>query len=105
AGGYEVARLPGVVAEVGEDQRACPAARRVVEAVPPGIAKAEIPDLRQYAVLTNVRVIAGHEIATRIIVVHPDIEPQHLAEECRRILRAVIRVAVAAAVAKRDPQH
>ena len=95
-----------VLTDVGNHQRAHPAARRVVEAKLPGVAQAKRPDLteRVYRITVNERVVFGNSVAASIIVIDVDVDAQHLAEERAGILREVHRIAAAATVAHADVQ-
>jgi hypothetical protein len=48
------------------------------------------------------RIVGRHAIAGGIAVGHPDVDPQHLAEQRRRILRVVVRIVAAATIAEAD---
>ena len=98
--------FPRALTDVGDDERAGPAARRIVEAVAPGVPQAEAPDLgvRHNRHAVEERVVGRHAIAGQIGIRHADVDAQHLAQELRRILRAIFGVAARSAVAESDVQ-
>jgi hypothetical protein len=89
-----------VLTHVANDQGASAAARGIVEVVPPGVPQTERPDLgtsRDRRALDE-RVAGRHPIAGRIRVGNAHVDTKHLAEQLRRVLRAVIGIVARSAV-------
>ena len=91
-----------VLADVADDQRAGAAARDIVEAVAPRIAKAERPDLVARRVAAEERIVRRNPVAGRVVVGHADVDAQHLAEQLVRVLRAMVGIVAGSAVAEAD---
>src|SRR2546422_8611088 len=87
--------LPAVLPRVGQPELV----RGSVEAVAPRIAQAVSPDL--FAVVTrrsDERVVRGNTVGR----LTGDIKPEHLTEQAIDILPVVLRVALAATIARRE---
>ena len=95
----EIDLLARVLADVADVE----IARRRIEAHPPGIAQAEIPDLVGAALADERVVVRDAVVPCRIAreIVAVDVEPQDLAEEDVQVLGVVGRIAAGAAVADR----
>ena len=101
-GGLVIDFFPRALADIGNDQRAGAAVSRIVETVPPRVAQAERPDLGKDVGTTGEWIAGRNRIAGRMLRTDRDVDPQHLAEECQRILGPVAWIAAGAAVAEAD---
>src|SRR5262245_58190923 len=103
--GWFVADLsPCALAEVCDDQGAVSAARWHVERVAPGIAQAQTPDLFLHArgAATHERVRRRDHVAGCVVRGHVHVDAQHLAEQLRRILCAVLRIIAGSTITESD---
>src|SRR5262245_44166908 len=95
---FVVDLLPGVLADIRNDHRPRASARRQVETEPPRIPPSEAPDFGS----RQSRVSGRHDEPGWMRVGHRDVDAQNLPKELVRILRVVVRIAPASAVALRD---
>src|SRR5205823_13996805 len=74
--------LPRALTDVGDDERAGPASRGIVEAVSPWIPQAETPDFRQrdHRPAADERVVGRHAVTGGIGTGDADVDAQHLPE-------------------------
>src|SRR5262245_17767504 len=103
-GWFVVDLFPCALAHVCDDQGAVSAARWPVELVAPGIAQPETPDLFLHArgAATHERVRRRDHVAGRVVRGHVHVDAQHLAEQLRGILCAVLRIIARATITESD---
>src|SRR5207247_11080073 len=89
---------------VADDERTGAAPRGIVEAVSPRVTQAEAPDLgqRRDRSAADKRIAGRHLVAGWIAVRDVDVDPQHLAEQHRRILGSMFGIVTRPAVAETD---
>ena len=104
AGGFVVDLLAGALSDVADDHGAGAAEAGVVEGPLPRVAEAEGPDLGPGVDrrVVDEGVVGGHAQAVGVRRWHVDIDAEHLAEQRGGILRAVLGIVAAAAVAHPD---
>ena len=101
AGRLVVQLFDRILADVGEEQGAGPAARGIVDAEPPRIAQPDRPHFGRAA--PGRERIARRDVEPfRILVADVDVDPQQLPEQAARRLRLMRGVVHLAAVARSD---
>ena len=96
--------LARALTDIGDQHRAGAAEARIVERELPGIAQPECPDLgpRGDRHAVDEGVVAGDAHAVDVAGFDVDVDAEHLPEQRGRILRAMLRIVAAAAVAHPD---
>ena len=102
AEGLVVDLFPGVLADVANHDRARAPARDLVDREPERVPQAERPNLREKARVADERVVRGNDVTPGVAVRNVDVYPEHLAEQHGGVLRAMVRIVGAAAIAERN---